>query len=82
MAGAPAVPVEPAVTSTGGVQKLSWTGLGILNPAAVLTIAVSATPQPGVSGSPGVGLVVNHTNSATSTARDATGIDPQDPDDT
>jgi uncharacterized repeat protein (TIGR01451 family) len=73
VAGGPAVAVEPTVTSAGGVQTLSWAGLGPLNPAAALTIALSATPQPGVTGSPGVGLVVNHTNSATSTARDATG---------
>ena len=73
VAGGPASPVEPTVTSAGGVQTLSWAGMGTLNPAAVLTIALSATPQPGVSGSPGVGLVVNHTNSATSTAQDATG---------
>ncbi|HEX8095858.1 hypothetical protein, partial [Jatrophihabitans sp.] len=73
VAGGPAVAVEPTVATAGGIQTLSWTGLGTLNPAAVLTIALSATPQPGVSGSPGVGLVVNHTNSATSTARDATG---------
>lgn len=73
VAGGPAVAVEPTVASAGGVQTLSWTNLGTLNPAAVLTIALNATPQPGVSGSPGVGLAVNHTNSATSTAQDATG---------
>lgn len=73
VAGGPAIAVEPAVSAAGAVQTLSWTGLGALNPTAALTIAFTATPQPGVSGSPGVGLVVNHTNSATSTARDATG---------
>ena len=73
VAGGPALAVEPTVASAGGVQTLSWTGLGTLNPAAVLTIALSATPQAGVSGSPGVGLAVNHTNSATATAQDATG---------
>lgn len=73
VAGGPATPVEPAVSTAGSVQTLSWTGLGTLNPAAVLTIALTATPQPGVSGSPGVGLVVNHTNSASSVAQDGTG---------
>ncbi|MEO7262447.1 MAG: hypothetical protein ABI047_14510 [Jatrophihabitantaceae bacterium] len=73
VAGGPAMTLEPNVTSAGAVQTLSWTGLGTLNPTAVLTIAFTATPQPGVSGSPGVGLVVNHTNSATSSAQDATG---------
>lgn len=73
VAGGPASAVEPAVSAAGAVQTLSWAGLGTLNPAAVLTIAFTATPQPGVSGSPGVGLAVNHTNSATSTSQDATG---------
>ncbi|MDQ1722663.1 MAG: large repetitive protein, partial [Pseudonocardiales bacterium] len=73
VAGGPATALEPTVTSAGGVQALSWTGLGTLNAAAVLTIALTATPQSGVSGSPGVGLVVNHTNSASSLAQDATG---------
>lgn len=73
VAGGPATVVEPAVSTAGSVQTLSWTGLGALNPTAVLTIAFTATPQPAVSGSPGVGLVVSHTNSATSTAQDATG---------
>ncbi|MEO6501206.1 MAG: hypothetical protein ABIQ09_04765 [Jatrophihabitantaceae bacterium] len=73
VAGGPANLVEPAVSTAGAVQTLSWTSLGALNPAAALTIAFTATPQPGVSGSPGVGLVVNHTNSATSSAQDATG---------
>ncbi|MDQ1745645.1 MAG: large repetitive protein, partial [Pseudonocardiales bacterium] len=73
VAGGPATPVEPAVSTAGSVQTLSWTGLGTLNPAGVLSIALTATPQPGVSGSPGVGLAVNHTNSASSVAQDATG---------
>ncbi|WP_408668788.1 hypothetical protein [Jatrophihabitans sp.] len=73
VAGGPATAVEPAVVSAGAVQTLSWTGLGALNPTAALTIAFTATPQPGVSGSPGVGLTVNHTNSASSSAQDATG---------
>lgn len=71
--GGTAVALEPAVSTSGGVQTLNWTGLGTLNPGVALTISYSATPQPGVSGSPGVGIAVNHTNSATSSAQDATG---------
>ncbi len=73
VAGGPATAVEPVVTSSAGVQTLSWTALGTLNAGLALTINFTATPQPGVSASPGVGIAVNHTNSATSTAQDATG---------
>jgi uncharacterized repeat protein (TIGR01451 family) len=73
VAGGPASVLEPTVSSSGAVQTLSWTGLGALNPTAALTIAFTATPQPGVSGAPGVGLAISHTNTATSTAQDATG---------
>ncbi len=43
VAGGPATAVEPTVSTVGGVQTVSWTGLGTLNPAAVLTIALTAT---------------------------------------
>ncbi|MDQ2957601.1 MAG: DUF11 domain-containing protein [Actinomycetota bacterium] len=74
VAGAPAAQVDPdGIASTAGVQSLTWTALGNLASGTSLTITFTATPQPGVSGTPGVGIVVNQTNSATSSAQDATG---------
>ncbi len=71
--GAPAAAVEPVVTVTGATQTLAWTALGTLPPGTAATITFTATPTSGVPGNPGVGLVVPHTNTATSTAQDATG---------
>lgn len=71
--GGPASQVDPTVSTSSGVQTLTWTGLGTLPAGTNLTINFTATPQAGVTGTPGVGLSVNHTNSATSTSQDATG---------
>ncbi len=71
--GGAASQLDPATSTTGGVQTLTWTGLGTLPAGANLTINYTATPQPGVVTTPGVGIAVNHTNSATATAQDATG---------
>ncbi len=71
--GGPATPVEPSTSTTSGVQTLTWTGLGNLAAGTALVINLTATPQPGVAGAPGVGLSVNQTNTATSNAQDATG---------
>lgn len=71
--GGAASQVDPAISTAGGMQTLTWTGLGTLPAGANLTVNYTATPQPGVVGAPGVGIAVNHTNSATATAQDATG---------
>ncbi|MFL6163229.1 MAG: LPXTG cell wall anchor domain-containing protein [Jatrophihabitantaceae bacterium] len=71
--GGPASQQDPALSTAGAVQTLTWTGLGTLNTGTNLTVTYTATPQPGAVGSPGVGSTVNHTNSATANARDATG---------
>ena len=55
------------------MQTLTWTGLGALPAGTNLTVNYTATPQPGAVGNPGVGSTVNHTNTATATAQDATG---------
>ena len=71
--GGPASQLDPAVSTAAGVQTLTWTDLGNLAAGTALTITFTATPQPGVTGSPGVGIAVNQTNSASSTAQDLTG---------
>lgn len=71
--GGTAGPLEPVVSTAGGVQTLTWTGLGNLAAGTALTISYTATPQAGVTSSPGVGIAVNQTNSASSSAQDATG---------
>ena len=55
------------------MQTLTWAGLGTCRPAPRSTITFTATPQPGVTGNPGVGIAVNQTNSASATAQDLTG---------
>ncbi|MEO6703940.1 MAG: hypothetical protein ABI140_20570, partial [Jatrophihabitantaceae bacterium] len=71
--GGPASQVDPTVSTAGAVQTLTWPALGNLPAGTALTISFTATPQPGVTGAPGVGIAVNHTNSASSTAQDLTG---------
>ncbi|HJQ02696.1 MAG TPA: hypothetical protein VJ851_13935, partial [Jatrophihabitans sp.] len=71
--GGPASQLDPAVSSASGVQTLTWTALGNLPAGTALTITFTATPQAGVTSSPGVGIAVNQTNSASSTAQDLTG---------
>ena len=65
--------VEPTVTASGSVQTLSWTNVGNLPSGAVLRIELTATPGPAVTTSPGVGLSVAHTNTASAAGDDATG---------
>jgi uncharacterized repeat protein (TIGR01451 family)/fimbrial isopeptide formation D2 family protein/LPXTG-motif cell wall-anchored protein len=71
--GGPASQLDPVTGLAGSVQTLTWTGLGTLPAGTNLTINYTATPQPGAASSPGVGSTVNHTNTATATAQDATG---------
>lgn len=71
--GGPASQVDPSVSTASGVQTVTWSGLGNLPTGTSLVINYTATPQAGVTGTPGVGLSVNHTNSAVSSAQDATG---------
>ncbi|HEU5270598.1 MAG TPA: hypothetical protein VFU36_11795, partial [Jatrophihabitans sp.] len=71
--GGSASQLDPVTSQAGSVQTLTWTGLGVLPTGTNLTISYTATPQPGAVSTPGVGASVNHTNSATATAQDATG---------
>ena len=71
--GGPATSVEPTVSTSAGVQTVTWAGLGTLPSGTSLIIDYTATPGAGVPGTPGVGLAVNQTNAATATAQDATG---------
>lgn len=71
--GGAAVAVEPVTSTAAAVQTLTWADLGTLPPGISLQITFSATPGPGVVATPGVGLSVNHVNSAASTAEDPTG---------
>jgi len=71
--GGPASQLNPTTNTAAGVQTLTWTGLGNLPTGTNLTINYTATPQAGAVGTPGVGSAVNHTNSATASAQDATG---------
>ncbi len=65
--------VEPAVGTAGAVQALTWADFGTLPAGTSALITFTATPGVGVLGDPGVGLSIDHLNSATSTAQDATG---------
>jgi uncharacterized repeat protein (TIGR01451 family)/fimbrial isopeptide formation D2 family protein/LPXTG-motif cell wall-anchored protein len=71
--GGPVSQIDPTTSTSAGVQTLTWTGLGNLPAGTALTITFTATPQPGVTGAPGVGIAVNQTNSASSTGQDLTG---------
>ncbi|WP_181034295.1 isopeptide-forming domain-containing fimbrial protein [Arthrobacter sp. GMC3] len=71
--GGVATAVEPAVTTAGGVQTLKWTELGSLPAGTSLVINYTATPGGAVTTTPGVGMSVNHTNTATPQGEDATG---------
>lgn len=62
--------VEP---STSG-QTLTWTDLGNLpTKGQTVVVVFSATPGSGVTTSPGVGMSVDHTNTASTTVEDAEG---------
>ena len=69
----PGTAVEPTVGTVGAVQSLTWADFGTLPAGTSALITFTAIPAVGVTGNPGVGLIVNHLNSATSTAEDATG---------
>jgi uncharacterized repeat protein (TIGR01451 family)/fimbrial isopeptide formation D2 family protein len=71
--GGPAQAVEPVVSESGDIQTLTWTNLATLAPGASLTITYTATPTTNVVADPGVGLIVNQTNTAIPNALDATG---------
>lgn len=71
--GGAASAVEPDVTSAAGVQTLKWPALGSLPAGAALTISYTATPGSSASSTPGVGISVEHINTATPTGEDATG---------
>ena len=72
--GATPTQIDPNVTTSGAqVQTLTWPDLATLPAGTNLTITYTATPTAGVTGSPGVGLAVNHVNSVTPNAKDATG---------
>ncbi len=63
---------QPVVTGSSP-QTLTWTDLGTLPPGTTAVISFTATPQPDVVTSPGIGTGIQHVNSATPGAEDATG---------
>ena len=71
--GGAAAQVEPGITTSAGVQTLTWTGLGTLPAGANVTIDFTATPTNTVVTAPGVGSGVAQTNRAGSSTQDATG---------
>jgi uncharacterized repeat protein (TIGR01451 family)/fimbrial isopeptide formation D2 family protein len=74
VAGGPATAVEPAVTSSGGVQTLRWTDLGDLTAGQAAVVTYTATPTvTAATTNPGAGLSVAHTNSVSTTWEDGTG---------
>jgi len=64
---------EPVVSASGAVQTLTWTDLGDLPASGVIRIELTATPGPSVTTSPGVGLSIAHTNTASAEGEDAGG---------
>lgn len=77
VAGAAGTPVEPAATTdASGNQVLTWTDLGTAPATGTKTIVITftATPKnPEAAVAPGVGSGVPHTNTVSTTAKDATG---------
>ena len=73
LAGAPAVQIEPTVTTVGNVQVLSLPTLFDLPVGQNVVITYTATPGPAVVTAPGVGSTVPHTNTLTVHAADSTG---------
>ncbi len=71
VAGAPATAVEPSVS--GDQRTLMWTNLGDLAVGQSLIITLTATPQPAVTTTPGVGSSIPHTNTVSTLGRDGDG---------
>jgi uncharacterized repeat protein (TIGR01451 family)/fimbrial isopeptide formation D2 family protein len=73
VAGGPATAIEPTVTTAGSVQTLAWANLGDLAASQSLVITLTATPQPAVISTPGVGSGTPHTNTVSTLGRDGDG---------
>jgi uncharacterized repeat protein (TIGR01451 family)/fimbrial isopeptide formation D2 family protein len=74
VAGGLSTQVEPTtITSSGGVQTLTWTNLGSLDAGQTVVVTYTATPAlAAATTSPGAGLSVAHTNGVSTTWEDAT----------
>ena len=73
IAGGPATAVEPTVTTASSIQTLTWTDLGDLAAGTSIVITLTATPQPAVITTPGVGAAIPHTNTVSTLGRDGDG---------
>jgi uncharacterized repeat protein (TIGR01451 family)/fimbrial isopeptide formation D2 family protein len=67
--------VEPGLSlDAAGHQVLTWNDLGTAQPTKTIVITFTATPKdPEAVDAPGVGSGVAHTNTVSTTAKDATG---------
>lgn len=71
--GGASTAVEPTTSTTDGVQTLRWTRLGTLPTGKAVVITYTAKPSRSVVSTPGVGTTVQHVNTVTASAEDATG---------
>ena len=77
VAGGPATAVEPTVTTASSIQTLTWTNLGDLAAGTSIVITLTATPQPAVITTPGVGAAIPHMNTVSTLGRDGDGTQQQ-----
>ena len=73
IAAGTATAIEPTVTTVDSVQTLTWTNLGDLAAGTSIVITLTATPQPAVISTPGVGAAIPHTNTISTQGRDGDG---------
>ncbi|TFB99565.1 DUF11 domain-containing protein [Cryobacterium adonitolivorans] len=63
---------DPVLSTAGGVQTLVWAPLTAVAPGTVIVIRFSAQPTTAAATTPGSGAGVQHRNTLTATATDAT----------
>ncbi|GAA3890099.1 hypothetical protein GCM10022381_35020 [Leifsonia kafniensis] len=72
--GAIAVPLaDPTVSGAATARTLVWAPFANVAPGGTIAISYTASPQTAALTTPGVGSTVNHTNTLSGTATDATG---------
>ena len=72
VAGATATATEPTTVSPDR-RTLTWTDLGDIAAGQSIIITLTATPQPGVTTTPGVGSSIPHVNTVSTLGRDGDG---------
>jgi uncharacterized repeat protein (TIGR01451 family)/fimbrial isopeptide formation D2 family protein len=63
---------DPTITTSGAVQNLEWAPLTAVTPGAIIVIRFSAQPTSATVTDPGAGSSVEHRNTLTAVATDAT----------